>query len=94
MTEKDRKRLAWAWEIYQLRRRRADRRRRRADRRRLKEIERAAAKLSKTILKLREEGYSMSDVARELGKSRQAVYDLLGGAGAPSPTRRGSASGS
>jgi AraC-like DNA-binding protein len=92
MAEKDRERLARAWEIYQWRRRRADERRRRADKRRLEEIERALDQLSKTILKLREEGYSMSDVARELGKSRQAVYDLLGGAGAQSATRRGSAS--
>jgi DNA-binding CsgD family transcriptional regulator len=77
MAEKDRERLARAWEIYQWRRRRADERRRRADKRRLEENERALDQLSKTILKLREEGYSLSDVGRELGKSRQGVYDLL-----------------
>ena len=65
-----------------------------SEKRRLEEIERAAAKFSKTIVKLREEGYSMSDVARELGKSRQGVYELLRGPGAPSPARKGSALGS
>jgi hypothetical protein len=85
MAEKDRKRLAVAWEIYDLRRRRADRRRRRADERRLDEIERARVKLSKTILQLREEGYSMRDIGRELGKSRQGAYNLLRPARRPSP---------
>jgi hypothetical protein len=77
MAEKDRERLARAWEVYQWRRRRADEHRRRAEMRRLEENERARAKLSRTILQLREEGYSMADIGRELGKSRQSAYDLL-----------------
>ena len=77
MAEKDRERLNRAWEVYQWRRRRADDRRRRAEIRRLEENEWARVKLAKTILQLREEGYSMSDIGRELGKSRQGAYDLL-----------------
>jgi hypothetical protein len=84
MAEKDRKHLAQAWEAYQWRRRRADERRRRADERRLEENERARVKLSKTILQLREKGYSMRDIGRELGKSRQGAYDLLRPARRPS----------
>ncbi len=61
---------ARAWEAYQDRRHKADERR-------LEENERALLALSKVIGKLREEGYSMGDLGRELGMSRQAIYDLL-----------------
>jgi hypothetical protein len=77
MAEKDRKRLTQAWELYQWRRRRADERQRRAHKRWVEENDRARAQLSKTILQLREEGYSLTDVGQELGMSRQSAYDLV-----------------
>jgi AraC-like DNA-binding protein len=70
MAERDRERLARAWERYQARRRRADERR-------LEENEKARQEVAKLLRKLLDEGYSMGDLGRELGMSRQAIYDLL-----------------
>jgi hypothetical protein len=70
LADKDHERLSRAWKTYQARRRRADNRR-------LKENELALAELARVILRLKEAGYSMGDMGRELGMTRQAVYDLL-----------------
>jgi hypothetical protein len=48
-----------------------------ADDRRLEENERARTELAAIIRKMLDAGYSMGDLGRELGTSRQAVYDLL-----------------
>ena len=76
MSEQDKERLAKAWTRYQARRTRADERR-------LEENERARTELAAVIRRMLDAGYSMGDLGRELGTSRQAVYDLLKRAGRP-----------
>ena len=44
---------------------------------RIEENERARTELAATLRKMLDAGYSMGDLGRELGTSRQAVYDLL-----------------
>jgi predicted DNA-binding protein YlxM (UPF0122 family) len=41
------------------------------------ETDRALAQLAGALRKLLSEGYSMTDLGRELGITRQAVYNLL-----------------
>jgi predicted DNA-binding protein YlxM (UPF0122 family) len=48
-----------------------------ADERRLEENERARAEIAQLLRKLLDQGYSMGDLGRELGMSRQAIYDFL-----------------
>jgi predicted DNA-binding protein YlxM (UPF0122 family) len=48
-----------------------------ADERRQKETDRALAQLARALRKLLDEGYSMTNLGRELGITRQAVYNLL-----------------
>jgi transposase-like protein len=50
---------------------------------RLEENERARTELAAVIRKMLDAGYSMGDLGRELGTSRQAVHDLLKRAGRP-----------
>lgn len=76
MAEKDRERLMRAWDGYQ-------ERRRAADERRLEANDRALEQLTEVIGSLRGQGYSLSDLGRELGMTRQAVHDLLRRAQAP-----------
>jgi len=45
--------------------------------RRLEENDRALAQLTTMLRRLLDEGYSMGDLGRELGITRQAVHDLL-----------------
>jgi hypothetical protein len=49
----------------------------RADDPRVEENERARTELAAVLPKMLDAGYSMGDFDRELGTSRQAVYDLL-----------------
>jgi hypothetical protein len=70
VSARDRERLGRAWETYQARRKRADERR-------LEENDRALVQLAAALRKLLDEGYSMTDLGRELGITRQAVHDLL-----------------
>jgi hypothetical protein len=70
LAKADQERLKRAGEAYQTRRRKADERR-------LEETDRALGQLATVLLQLRDAGYSMGDLGRTLGMSRQGVYDLL-----------------